>query len=546
MKTPLLALLMMMLTNVLALAQTVHKLSDLENSASPALSDITMVADPTGAAAPKKATLAAIKVTLSVPTAYVSSLTAPAAGITVSGSTGAITIGIANDLAALEGLSGTGYAKRTASDTWALITALPWADLTGKPTTLSGYGITDAAAASTTVNGHPLSSNVTVTKSDVSLGNVLNVAQEPAAGNPAGNGYVWTSLTNGTRSWAPPSTFDGSNVSITGGTITGTPISGSTGAFTTLSTTGGAGNGLLQSFAHNTNAAFGLFYTGFGYRWVQTETAVSLGKDMVIGWTDNANDALASLDTILQHPAANFLRLANGSAPQTLGMGPATPDGVLLKQSNGANVSFRNGDDSAGATTTLGAISFVGSTRTDIAETFGGGDIVMSGSYSNNGLYGVKFAFDRSVGGIPAIICGMQTKGLAAAPIQFGKDDAVTYIDGSSITFRGGDVLFAADNTYDIGASASARPRTIYVGTNIIFGAATAHLPLIKGDNGGADSGDPIVHLKRGDDANYADVHVKDVILDVHGSGNRNNTIWCDASHAYYRDGFGVDHQLDN
>lgn len=48
----------------------------------------------------------------------------PAAGITQSGSpittSGTITLALANDLAALEGLSGTGIAKRTGVDTWAL------------------------------------------------------------------------------------------------------------------------------------------------------------------------------------------------------------------------------------------------------------------------------------------------------------------------------------------------------------------------------------------------------------------------------------------
>jgi hypothetical protein len=49
-------------------------------------------------------------------------LTPPAQGITVSGgpitSTGAITLALANDLAAVEGLTATGLVRRTATDTW--------------------------------------------------------------------------------------------------------------------------------------------------------------------------------------------------------------------------------------------------------------------------------------------------------------------------------------------------------------------------------------------------------------------------------------------
>ena len=42
----------------------------------------------------------------------------------------------------------------------------------------------------TTVNGHALSGNVTVSKSDVGLGNVLNVAQIPATEKGAANGVA--------------------------------------------------------------------------------------------------------------------------------------------------------------------------------------------------------------------------------------------------------------------------------------------------------------------------------------------------------------------
>lgn len=112
--------------------------------------------------------------------------TAPAAGLTISGSpitsSGSFTFGLANDLAALEGLSSTGFAVRTAADTWTQrsiaagtgigvsngdgvagaptislatvgtagtyrsVTTDAYGRVTAgtNPTTLAGYGITDA------------------------------------------------------------------------------------------------------------------------------------------------------------------------------------------------------------------------------------------------------------------------------------------------------------------------------------------------------------------------------------------------------------------
>lgn len=50
------------------------------------------------------------------------SLTAPAAGITITGGAGSITFALSDDLLALENLATTGIAARTAADTWALRT----------------------------------------------------------------------------------------------------------------------------------------------------------------------------------------------------------------------------------------------------------------------------------------------------------------------------------------------------------------------------------------------------------------------------------------
>jgi hypothetical protein len=71
----------------------------------------------------------------------VRSLTAPAAGLTItdpSGVAGNPTFALANDLAALEGLAGTGFAVRTAADTWAQRSV---AGTAGRITVSNGDGV---------------------------------------------------------------------------------------------------------------------------------------------------------------------------------------------------------------------------------------------------------------------------------------------------------------------------------------------------------------------------------------------------------------------
>lgn len=78
---------------------------------------------------------------------------APATGLTITGttpvtSTGTWTFALANDLSALEGLAGTGYAKRTGTDAWALSQISLTADVTGTlPLANGGTGGATAAAA---------------------------------------------------------------------------------------------------------------------------------------------------------------------------------------------------------------------------------------------------------------------------------------------------------------------------------------------------------------------------------------------------------------
>lgn len=66
---------------------------------------------------------------------------------------------------------------------------VPWTSVTTKPTTASGW-LSDVPTTAVTVNGHPLSANVTVTASDVGLGNVTNESKSTMFTSPTFTGTV--------------------------------------------------------------------------------------------------------------------------------------------------------------------------------------------------------------------------------------------------------------------------------------------------------------------------------------------------------------------
>lgn len=91
-------------------------------------------------------------------------LTAPAAGIGIANATSSITFSLTNDLAALEGLSSTGIAVRTATDTWAQRT------ITG------GGGVT-------LTNGDGVSGNPTLSVSNLRTLWIPAAAMRPTSSN---------------------------------------------------------------------------------------------------------------------------------------------------------------------------------------------------------------------------------------------------------------------------------------------------------------------------------------------------------------------------
>ena len=111
-------------------------------------------------------------------------------------------------------------------------------------------------------------------KAAVGLGNVLNVAQEPALGNPGGNGWVLSSTMAGVRSWIAPGGGGGTVTGVTAGTgltATTNPITVSG----TISVTGP-----LLTLTNLADAAGWLHSTGANvFAWsTPTKTDVGLGN----------------------------------------------------------------------------------------------------------------------------------------------------------------------------------------------------------------------------------------------------------------------------
>ncbi len=210
------------------------------------------------------------------------------------------------------------------------ITSLDWSKIASLPSTLSGYGITDAVPDTRTINGYALSSDIALTKSDLSLGNVEDTALSTWVGstNITTLGTIATGVWQGTAIAdgyiASASTWNAKENALTfstGLTRTGDTITNnlSTGVSGGQSVIGGTGSGENLTLSSTSNATKGKILFGTSaYNEANNRLGIGTTSPSAPIHTVSASGAVAAIFQTGASSGFNIRSYGTGSSQDTL------------------------------------------------------------------------------------------------------------------------------------------------------------------------------------------------------------------------------------
>lgn len=364
-------------------------------------------------------------------TVAVRAVTQPAAGITVTngdGVSGNPTLALANDLAAVEALSTTGFVRRTASDTWSA-SALVDADIPGALTgkTYNGVTLTSLPTIGFSVAGGTTSKTLTVNKTLTLDGTDGTTITFPATSGtiPLNNQTFFIGTTSVAINRASAS------LSLTGVNIDGSAGSASTATSATTATH--LAGGTANQIAYQTGAGATSFVTA-----PSVSSTFLQWNGSAFVWSSAASGTVTSV--------------AVSSSDLTVTGSPITTSGTISLALNTVPIS----KGGTGATTALAAFDALSPATTlgDLIYSDGTDNVRLAGNTTTSrrflrqtgtGTVSAAPAWDALVDGdIPTALTGKTYNALTltAATNGFtiaGGTNSKTLTVSNTLTFSGTD-----------------------------------------------------------------------------------------------------------